>query len=82
MNGRDDVLRRHVEEQVRLDQFQALIDQGRRVDRHDGTHLPRRVRESLLRPHTTQLLARASTERTTGCRKQDLLDSSGRFSVQ
>ena len=66
MNGRDDVLRRHVEEQVRLNEFQTLIDQGRRVDRHNGTHLPRWVRESLLSPHTTQLLARAATERATG----------------
>ena len=74
VNGRNNVLRRHVEEQVRLDQFQALVDQGRRVDRHDRTHLPRRMRESLLRPHATQLLARTTTERTTGCGENQVSD--------
>ena len=44
-----DPVERDVEEQVRLDHLQALVDQGRGVDRHDGSHVPRRVAQRLLR---------------------------------
>ena len=43
-----DAVERDVEEQVRLDQLEALVDQGRRVDRHDRAHVPGRVRQRLL----------------------------------
>ena len=36
------------EQQVRLDDLQALVDQRRAVRRHQGAHRPRRVGEGLL----------------------------------
>ncbi len=43
-----DAVEGDVEEQVRLDHLEALVDQGRRVDRDDRAHVPGRVRERLL----------------------------------
>ena len=43
-----DAVEREVEEQVRLDHLQPLVDQGRGVDRDDRAHVPGRVRERLL----------------------------------
>ena len=39
-----------VEEQVRLDQLQALVDQGRGVDGDDRPHVPGGVGQGLARP--------------------------------
>jgi hypothetical protein len=54
----------HVEEQVRLDDLQALVDQGRRVRGDDLAHRIVRVRERLLGRHLAQLLARPAAERS------------------
>ena len=62
VNGRDDVLGCHIEQQVSLDEFQTLVDQGRGVDRDDGPHLPRGMRQRLLCAHTAQLLAPPTPE--------------------
>ena len=45
-----------VEQQVRLDQLEALVDQGRRVDRDDRPHVPGRVRERLLDRDVVELV--------------------------
>ena len=74
VNRRDNVFGCHVEEQVRFNQFEALVDQGRRIDRDDRTHLPRRVRERLLRPHSPQLIARATAERAARRSQHEIHD--------
>ena len=64
MNRRHDVLGSHVEQQVGLDELQALVDESRGIDRHDRAHVPGRMSERLSRAHPPQLLTRAPTERT------------------
>ena len=59
-----DVVDGHVEQQVRLDQLEALVHQRRGVDRHDGAHRPRRVRERLLRGDGLDVVV--ATSRGTG----------------
>ena len=71
MNRRHNMLRLHVKQQVCLDEFQALVNQRRGVNRHDRTHIPGRVCERLRRTHPTQLIASAPAERTArGCQHQ------------
>ena len=53
----------HVEEQVRLDHLQALVDQGRGVDGDDRAHVPGRVGERLLGRDVGELGAAAAAER-------------------
>ena len=74
VHGGDDVLGRDVEQQVGLNEFQPLVDQGRRVDRDDGPHLPRRMRQGLLGAHATQLIARAATEGATRRGQHEICD--------
>ena len=50
-----DPVERDVEEQVRLDDLQALVDQGGGVDRDDRAHVPGRVRQRLLGRDVAQL---------------------------
>ena len=57
------MLRLHVEEQVGLDQLQALVDERGGIDRHHRPHVPGRVSQRLLRAHPTQLVARTTAER-------------------
>ena len=59
-----DVGRVDVEQEVRLDQLQPLVDQSRGVDGDDGPHRPGRVRQGLLGGHPGQLGARAPAEGT------------------
>src|SRR5579859_2737032 len=54
---------RHAEQQVRLDQLQALVDQGGAVHRDDRAHLPGGMGERLLRGHIGQLGPAAAAER-------------------
>ena len=58
-----DVGVRDVEEQVRLDQLQALVDQRRRVDRDDRAHVPGRVGQRLLDGDVGELVGGAAAER-------------------
>jgi hypothetical protein len=60
-----DLLERHPEEQVRLDDLQPLVDQRRGVDRDDGAHRPRRVRERVGDGDVRELLAGAPAEGAT-----------------
>ena len=54
MHGRDDVIWRHIEQKVGLDQFESLIHECGGVDGHNGPHGPRGVGKRLLRSHITQ----------------------------
>ena len=51
------------EQQVRLDQLEPLVDQGRAVDGDHRAHVPGRVRERLLGRHVGELVAAAAAER-------------------
>ena len=63
-----DPLVRQPEEEVRLDQLEALVRERRRVDRDLRAHAPGRVRERLLGRDVLELLARAPAERAAGAR--------------
>ena len=65
-----------------LDDLEALVDHGGAVDGDLSSHGPVGMLQSILHLNILQLLSGPAAERSTGCRKQDLLDSSGRFSVQ
>ena len=64
-NDHLDGIQRYPEEQMRLDQLQSLVHQRGRVDGDHRAHVPGRMRERLLQRHRLQLVARASTERST-----------------
>ena len=74
MNSCDNVFGCHIKEQVCFDEFQSLVDERRRINRDDGTHLPRRVCERLLCAYTPQLFARSTTERTPRRRQHEVGD--------
>ena len=63
MDDDGDPLERHVEEQMRLDDLQPLVDQGRRVRRHHPPHREVGVGEGLLRGDVVQVGARHTAER-------------------
>ena len=54
---------RHVEEQVRLDHLEALVDQRGRVDRDDRAHVPGGVGQRLLRRDVVELSRARPAER-------------------
>ena len=58
-----DVGVRDVEQQVRLDQLQPLVDQRGRVDRHDRAHVPRGVGQGVLDGDVGQVLGGPAAER-------------------
>jgi hypothetical protein len=60
-----DPLERHVEEQVRLDHFEALVDQRRGIGRDDLAHGEVRMRQRLLRCDLPQPVERHAAERPT-----------------
>ncbi len=64
-----DAVVRHVEQQVRLDHLEALVDECRRVRRDHEPHVPGRMRERLRRRHVAERFAGAPAERTAGCRE-------------
>ena len=53
------------EQQVRLDQLEALVDQSCRVEGVHGAHRPGGVRVCLSRIHTFEILRAPATERPT-----------------
>src|SRR6185437_10167802 len=57
-----DVVVRDVEQQVRLDDLETLVDQRRRVARDDRAHRPGRVGERLLGGYRGQLVPVATAE--------------------
>ncbi len=67
MHGHFDPLVRHVEQHMRFDHFEALVDERGRVRRHDEPHVPRRVGQGLSRRDVTQGFAAAPAEGPTGC---------------
>ncbi len=75
----DDPVHRHVEEQVRLDDLEALVHQRGRVDRDDRSHRPGRVRQRLRQGDLAQLVTGPAAEGpSAGCEDQppDLLGPS------
>ena len=66
-----DAVEGDAEEQVRLDHLEALVHQGGRVDRHDRTHVPRRVGQRFVDRDLGQLLAGAAPERSTAGREHE-----------
>src|SRR5882724_10992620 len=61
-----DAVVRDVEEEVRLDQLESLVGEGRGVHGDLRAHAPRRMREGLLRVHADELVPPPSAERPTG----------------
>ena len=57
-----DLLVRHAEEEMRLDQLESFVGERRGVDGDLRAHVPGRVRERLRRGHAGQLLAALSPE--------------------
>jgi hypothetical protein len=57
-----ELLVRETEQEVRFDQLEALVRQGRRVDGDLRAHAPGRVRERVGAGHLGQLRARAAAE--------------------
>ena len=63
MDHHDDLVHRDVEEQMRLDDLEALVDQRRGVDGDDRSHRPRGVGHGLLDRDLGQLFAGPPAER-------------------
>ena len=72
-----DLLVRDVEEEVRLDQLQALVRERRRVDRDLRPHRPGRVRECLVHAHCFELRERSVSERAAGSGEDERVDGLG-----
>jgi len=64
-----DAVERDVEQQVGLDDLEALVDQGRGVDRDDRPHVPGGMGEGLLDRDVGELGPRPAAERPTTGRK-------------
>ena len=64
-----DLLVRQPEEEVRLDQLEALVRERGGVDGDLRAHVPRRVRERLRRCHVFELVTAVTAERTSGGRQ-------------
>ena len=62
------------EQEMRLDDFEAFVDERRRVDRDARTHLPRGMRQRILGCHAGQLCPRPPAKWTTRCREEQTLD--------
>ena len=77
-----DAVEADVEQQVGLDDFQALVDQGGRVDRDDRSHVPRGVGGRLLGRHVDQLLAGAASEGPAAGGHDETADVIVAFSAQ
>src|SRR5690349_7156502 len=60
-----DALHRDVEEQVRLDDLETLVDQGRGVDGDHRPHRPGRVGQRVLRGHVVEVVGPATAEGPT-----------------
>jgi hypothetical protein len=69
-----DSLVRHVEEEVRLDQLEPFVRQGRRVDGDLGAHAPGRVRESVGAGHVGELFPCPAAEWAAGGGQDDGVD--------
>ena len=67
-----DVVNRHVEEVVRLDDLEALVHEGRAVYGDLGAHLPRGVRERHGGRDVLELVARAAEEGAARAGEPDL----------
>ena len=73
-----DPLVRDAEEEVRLDQLEALVRERRRVDRDLRPHAPGRVRERVLDADVGELGARAAAERPARGGQDERVDGSRR----
>src|SRR5207249_8560906 len=60
-----DLLVRNAEQEVSLDQLEALVRKRRRVDRDLRAHVPGRVRQSGAGCYVLQLVTRAAAKRST-----------------
>ena len=69
-----DPLVRQAEEEVRLDQLEALVGERRRVDRDLRAHAPGRMRERLLGRDVVELVARAPAERAARAGQHERVD--------
>jgi hypothetical protein len=69
-----DPVERDVEEQVRLEHLERLVDHGRRVDRHDGAHDPGGMRQCLGRGDVGQRLPGTAAERAAAGRQDQPAD--------
>ena len=69
-----DAVEGHVEQQVRLDDLEALVDQGRRVGRDQRAHVPGRVRQRLLGRHVASSVAAPAAERPSAGGEHQPLD--------
>ena len=70
------------EQPVRLDDFEALVHQGRRVDRDLLTHLPGWVLEGIGSRDVSKALTRPSAEGPAGGREDEATDLAGGAAVQ
>ena len=71
MDDDGDVVEVDVIEQGGLEQFQALVDQGRGVDRDDAAHVPGGVLHGVGGGDVSQGLPVTAAERTTGGRQDE-----------
>ncbi len=67
MHHHVDVVVGDVEEQMRLDDLESLVDQRRRVGRDHPSHVPGRMRQGFRGRHSGQLGTAPASERTSGC---------------
>src|SRR5438552_18147399 len=72
-----DAVVRHAEQEVRLDQLEALVCERRRVDRDLPPHPPGRMRECLLRRDVFQVGARAAPKWPAGAGQDERVDLVG-----
>ncbi len=77
-----DVVIGHSEEQMRLNQLEALVHQGCRVDRDERPHVPGGVRQRLLRAHLAQLGAGAAPKRPAAGGEDELANLRGPAAAQ
>ena len=77
-----DLIQINTEQPLYFHDFQTFVHQCGRINGNLPSHGPVGMLQSILHLNILQLLSGPAAERSTGCRKQDLLNSSGRFSVQ
>ena len=82
MHDHLDPVVRQVEEEVRLDQLEALVGQRGRVDGDLRAHVPGRMRECLRRSYVYEDVAGFPPERPTRCRQHQRVDGLARASLQ
>src|SRR5437763_7905326 len=66
-----DTIHLHPKKPVRLDHFQALVEQCRGIDRSLGSHIPRRMFQRLLRRDRVEFCSRRFAERAARRSKDD-----------